>query len=77
MDGEGRSAMLGDALDVVTPASASVAVLLGNLVYGLEVECLAPEAYALLPQCRLPNVSSSEAAGSGWPARPLIVSLCR
>lgn len=47
MDAEGRSALLGGPLGLVTPANSSVAITLGNLVFGLEVECLAPEAYAL------------------------------
>ncbi|WP_306752406.1 hypothetical protein [Paracoccus actinidiae] len=47
MDAEGRSALLDETPGLVTPASASVAIMLGNLVFGLEVECLALEAYAL------------------------------
>ena len=47
MNVEGRSTLLDETSGLVSPASASVAITLGNLVYGLEVECLAPEAYAL------------------------------
>lgn len=47
MDAEGRSALLEATPGLVTPVNASIAIKLGNLVYGLEVECLAPEAYAL------------------------------
>ncbi|RVO68495.1 hypothetical protein [Sinorhizobium medicae] len=58
MDAEGRSTVLQDTPGIVTPASASVAIKLGNLVFGLEVECLAPEAYAL---CR--NVAALTVLG--------------
>lgn len=47
INAEGRSALPEQTPGFVTPANASVAVTLGNLVFGLEVECLAPEAYAL------------------------------
>ncbi len=58
VDAEGRSGLFEEPPGTVTPASASVALSLGNLIFGLEVECLSPDAYGL---CR--NVTALNLLG--------------